>query len=408
MRNEGEERFCIVFQPAVAAHRGASRRYPENTLAAVKEAINIAMVHPKIRFFIEVDVRSSVDGKLVLVHDASVTRTTFGTGQVGEMTWAAIQALTVRPVSTIVQGGQVSEERVRNPYFPITEADMRIASLEEVLVVVREANRVRAEIGSPIGLSIEIKPLVPTGPFFPTVMGLLLGIASGLLDKIGLVRVADHLQPPTPSVGILANMLNELSEGSDKTPLLVFSAAGGIGRRNLVKLWEGLTPDARSHFFHSPRSLRASGQRPYVGDQQAQRLAGSVAYPVQLGEVSAEKPFTKAFRTLAGFTNLFWVIGSLKPVTQVAKCRQPPETRLVSTLNPLNELSYIEEAVNTDVTIIASDYPDRVIDVVEKRTQSMSPQDMTPCRSVEILRGSRLADREIERRLRLTDIECAP
>jgi glycerophosphoryl diester phosphodiesterase len=59
-------------RPAVVnvAHRGASAYAPENTLAAVRNAIghNSDMV--------EVDVRRSRDGALVLLHDTTLTRTT--------------------------------------------------------------------------------------------------------------------------------------------------------------------------------------------------------------------------------------------------------------------------------------------------------------------------------------------
>jgi glycerophosphoryl diester phosphodiesterase len=52
------------------AHRGASAYAPENTLAAVREGIALG------GDLVELDVQRSADGELVLVHDATLTRTT--------------------------------------------------------------------------------------------------------------------------------------------------------------------------------------------------------------------------------------------------------------------------------------------------------------------------------------------
>jgi len=52
------------------AHRGASADAPENTLAAVRRAITLGAS------LIELDVQRTRDGKLVVFHDAALTRTT--------------------------------------------------------------------------------------------------------------------------------------------------------------------------------------------------------------------------------------------------------------------------------------------------------------------------------------------
>mgnify|MGYP002639913042 CR=1 FL=1 len=71
------------------AHRGASRHAPENTFAAFDAALALG-AHA-----VELDVRTTSDGVLVLMHDSTVERTTNGSGSVGEMTWAQLQALTI-------------------------------------------------------------------------------------------------------------------------------------------------------------------------------------------------------------------------------------------------------------------------------------------------------------------------
>jgi glycerophosphoryl diester phosphodiesterase len=58
----------------ISAHRGNASSAPENTLAAFKNALK-AGVH-----FIEVDVRTTKDGILMIMHDANLERTTNGKG----------------------------------------------------------------------------------------------------------------------------------------------------------------------------------------------------------------------------------------------------------------------------------------------------------------------------------------
>src|SRR5580698_2208089 len=69
------------------SHRGEHLERPENTISAFKEAIRVGAD------FIEVDVQTTADGKLVLSHDATVDRCTNGKGRVSEMTFEQLEAL---------------------------------------------------------------------------------------------------------------------------------------------------------------------------------------------------------------------------------------------------------------------------------------------------------------------------
>ncbi|CDO28960.1 alpha/beta hydrolase [Mycolicibacterium porcinum] len=71
----------------VVAHRGASHDFPEQTRAAYSEALRQGADA------LECDVRLTKDGELVLIHDKTVDRTSNGTGRVGDMTLAELQAL---------------------------------------------------------------------------------------------------------------------------------------------------------------------------------------------------------------------------------------------------------------------------------------------------------------------------
>lgn len=71
----------------VIAHRGASAERPECTLASVARAIQVGATAA------EVDVRTSKDGRLFILHDATLERTTNGTGPANALTLAQLQKL---------------------------------------------------------------------------------------------------------------------------------------------------------------------------------------------------------------------------------------------------------------------------------------------------------------------------
>lgn len=78
----------------VIGHRGARFEAPENTLEAFRHAIGLGLTS------VEFDVHTTSDGELVVIHDATVDRTTDGTGAVNEMTLAEIQELDARSIHT--------------------------------------------------------------------------------------------------------------------------------------------------------------------------------------------------------------------------------------------------------------------------------------------------------------------
>jgi glycerophosphoryl diester phosphodiesterase len=71
----------------VIGHRGDSLFAPENTVASYASAV------AKQADFVELDARASSDNVLVVMHDATVDRTTDGTGSIAGMTLAQLQAL---------------------------------------------------------------------------------------------------------------------------------------------------------------------------------------------------------------------------------------------------------------------------------------------------------------------------
>lgn len=71
----------------VIAHRGFSGRFPENTMLAFEEAAKLPID------CIELDVHSSRDGKVVIIHDPTLERTTNRMGRVFDFAWEDLKKL---------------------------------------------------------------------------------------------------------------------------------------------------------------------------------------------------------------------------------------------------------------------------------------------------------------------------
>ena len=73
--------------PLVIAHRGASGMAPENTVAAFQKAVEVGADA------VELDVRLTKDGQVVVIHDRRLERTTAGMGNVGCCTLGELKSL---------------------------------------------------------------------------------------------------------------------------------------------------------------------------------------------------------------------------------------------------------------------------------------------------------------------------
>ncbi|MBR6056639.1 MAG: hypothetical protein IKP58_00555 [Victivallales bacterium] len=117
-----EEKIAIskmyTSMPFVIAHRGFSEKFPENTLEAIKGALEAGADG------VEIDARISKDGVVYCLHDDTLNRTTNGTGLAREKTIAELRELDA--------GAKF------NPKF----AGAKIALFEDVVKVVKEKDSV--------------------------------------------------------------------------------------------------------------------------------------------------------------------------------------------------------------------------------------------------------------------------
>lgn len=86
----------------VAAHRGQpDASAAENAMSSFTASLAAGVP------FLEVDVATTRDGVLVLMHDDTLDRTTTGTGAVRDRTWAEIRALRIRRPDGVVLADRV-------------------------------------------------------------------------------------------------------------------------------------------------------------------------------------------------------------------------------------------------------------------------------------------------------------
>lgn len=110
--------------PQIIAHRGASAVAPENTVAAFEEAIKQGAD------WFELDCQLSADGKVMVIHDSSLERTTGVKNSVSELTLSALKQLDA------------------GVWFSPAFSGVRLPTLEEALVVAKKRVGVYVEIKS--------------------------------------------------------------------------------------------------------------------------------------------------------------------------------------------------------------------------------------------------------------------
>jgi glycerophosphoryl diester phosphodiesterase len=121
-------------QTAISAHRGSSLVAPENTIETFKAVLEMPVK------YIEIDVRTTKDGQLVILHDGKLDRTTSGSGPVQNLTLAEVKQLSA---------GKGFDEKFK---------DERIPTLKEVCQLIRDWN---ASHTAKVNLYVDCKEVAP-------------------------------------------------------------------------------------------------------------------------------------------------------------------------------------------------------------------------------------------------------
>lgn len=116
--NRADRSFLKTVMPLNIAHRGGRGISPEHTILAYKKALQVGAD------VLELDVHSTKDGEIVIIHDPTVDRTTDGKGKVNELTLSEIKRLDA--------GYRFAIKRGDKEEYPFREKGLTIPTLREV------------------------------------------------------------------------------------------------------------------------------------------------------------------------------------------------------------------------------------------------------------------------------------
>ena len=189
---------AILHPVYLAGHRGYPKKYNENSTAGVEAAFQAGATHA------EIDVHLTADGEVVIMHDATLDRTTNGTGTIAQMTLEEIRRYKI--VDNVMLAGQ-SE-------IPTLEEMLEILQKPEfsakLLILEIKANN--AALVSTLQEKIEAYPDVRDRLLFITFYEELLpelaaqmpDIPRGFLDSLSKT---DFLQRMSPVNAFIDNIL---------------------------------------------------------------------------------------------------------------------------------------------------------------------------------------------------------
>ncbi len=120
----------------VASHRAAHNFAPENSLLAVKNAIKEGID------IIEIDVKTSSDGVVMLMHDGTINRTTNGTGKLESYTFDELRKLRLKngdgtlsehQIPTLEEVFQIAKGKI------LIDLDLKLDNIEPVVAEVQKS-----------------------------------------------------------------------------------------------------------------------------------------------------------------------------------------------------------------------------------------------------------------------------
>ncbi len=190
------------------AHRGQRATFPEQTLEAYAAAIALGADG------IETDVQLTRDGRLAMLHDLTLDRTTDGHGPVADVDWADLQRLDA------------------GSWFDANFARCRIPSLEETIELV---------VGAGLLLCIEIKGDAVKAPRTAAAVARLVR-DRGLIDQV-FISSFDHaaLAVARREAGEPLLAPERLPEAGPPDPAAAVAQALGLDAAVLQHRWEDLT-----------------------------------------------------------------------------------------------------------------------------------------------------------------------
>jgi len=237
----------------VSAHRGGSGYAPENTMTAYRNAVRIGADQ------LETDTQLTSDGKLVLIHDASLDRTTDCTGNVQDLTLVQVQACDAGYWWTPGQGTTVVDV---TPPHPLRATGIHVPEARELFDYV-------ASLGGPDthSISIEIKDIPGEANFDPTGMHTA-AVLVPLIKASGLKArtIVQSFYPPALTYvrSLDPDIKTQLLTVGAASPYLAYGVVGG---EDIVSP-DSTSPDLTTQFVTAAHTV---GKQviPYTPDTRA-------------------------------------------------------------------------------------------------------------------------------------------
>lgn len=174
----------------VVAHRGDWRNAPENSLQAIENCIEMGVD------MVEIDIRETKDGALVLMHDTSIDRTTKATGKVKDWTLDSLKTLnlvdglgveTAHKIPTLTEALQLCKGKILvnlDKSYPILDKCVAIAKETGTLnQIVIKGSKSKAEVQATFGDYLEEIHFMPI---------------ISLKDSLAKEKIADYMKGTPP------------------------------------------------------------------------------------------------------------------------------------------------------------------------------------------------------------------
>ena len=243
--------------PCLIAHRGAPTRYPENSLAGYKAVLNMAMLYPDLKTFIEVDVRTTRDEVAIALHDKHIDRTLHGYGICYQQDWPQLRDLKCKSASHAFHDAPLNFSQLKHeresaaPLWEIAPAtasgpgDYRMATIEELLELTRLTNKYLMKVGYPVGVCLDLKApeILPT------------------LAKTLKRFAAEHANAVVPIIGL--------------------GIETRVSKRDMQHFWKALSYEAQRFFYETPELvsevIHQTNLRTNTGPGFSRQVASAVS-----------------------------------------------------------------------------------------------------------------------------------
>jgi len=223
----------------VIGHRGAAALGPENTIAAVEAGLAAGADG------VEIDVRRTADGVVVLMHDADVSRTTGATGRVEMMNASSLAAPTLVTVLEVVPADRVLVVELKgHPWEAGYDPAEPLANAVAGIVAAAGERRIVVSSFNPMALQV-IRERTPGAP-----TAVLTSAAFDLASNLAAAIAGGHAECHVPAALLDAAFVESAHRAGRRV------AAWTVDEADRIRAFAGWGVDAI--ISDDPRAARAA------------------------------------------------------------------------------------------------------------------------------------------------------